>query len=66
MKDSFLALVEVQEVPSEFYSNDVFQQTITAWLTTQLNTTHTNDACTELSAQAFKIISCVNAAHKVS
>lgn len=36
MKDSLLALIEVQEVPSEFYSNDMFQQIITAWLTTQL------------------------------
>lgn len=38
MKDSLLALIEVQEVPSEFYSNDMFQQTIATWLNTQLNT----------------------------
>lgn len=40
MKDSFLALVEVQEVPSELYFNNMLQQTITAWLTAQLNIPH--------------------------
>ena len=39
MKDSFLALIEAKEAPSEFYAGDVLQQTITTWLTTQLNTT---------------------------
>ena len=44
---------------------DSFQKTITTWLTTQLNTLSTNDACAVLSAQAFKINSCQTAAHKV-
>lgn len=38
MKDSFLALIEVQEVFSGTFACDIIQQAITAWLTTQLNT----------------------------
>lgn len=38
MKDSFLALIEVQEVSSGTFACDIIQQAITAWLSTQLNT----------------------------
>ena len=62
MKDSFLALVEIQKAPLGPFTSDFMQQTITTWLTNQLNK-HTNDACAKVSAQAFKIISCPATAH---
>ena len=62
---SNLMVVEHAELLSGISGNAVLQQTITTWLTTQLNTLSTNDACAEFSAQAFQINSYQTAAHKV-
>ena len=64
MKDSILKLIELQQPNTEAILNSTIQQTITIWLSSQLNTP-TNDACAKLSAQAFKINTCQTAAHKV-
>ena len=60
-----LILEEQRWRSQEEKRNHDFQRSITTWLATQLNTLSTNDACAELSAQAFKINSCQTAAHKV-
>lgn len=64
MRKSALILIEQRALLSEKNIADT-QQAITTWLTTQLNTLPTKDACTVLSAQAFQINSCQTAAHKV-
>lgn len=37
MKDSFLAVIEIKNTPFGSFSSDFIQQTITTWLTNQLN-----------------------------
>lgn len=59
-----LLLIERQLTSTEEANVNYIQQIIAEWLTKELNHP-TNDACTVLSAQAFKINSCQTAAHKV-
>lgn len=65
MQNTILILEEHQWWLHEEKRIHDFQRTITTWLTTQLNTHSTNDACAVLPAQAFQINSYQPAAHKV-
>ena len=56
-------VLEKGEPGGETFDCTILQKAVTTWLTNQLNTP-TNDACAEVSAQAFEINSCVMTAYK--
>lgn len=58
-------VVIVEQFQTAEFGPELVKKVITTWLTAQLNTPSTKDACAVLSAQAFKINSCQTAAHKV-
>lgn len=63
MKNLNLILIEQQLTDNLIYDT-IIQKTVIVWLSKELHHS-TDDACAELSAQAFKINSCQTAAHKV-